>query len=125
VRWELVADDPFRVQRLAAELGESPELRSTISSSHSAIDPTTPGGPLYTLARLLIRRGFSEAEDAARFLFPSIDHLHAPEQMMGVRAAVDRLDAAIERKEPMLIYGDYDVDGTMAVTILKTAIELC
>jgi single-stranded-DNA-specific exonuclease len=38
---------------------------------------------------------------------------------------VDRLDAAIERKEPILIYGDYDVDGTMAVIILKTAIELC
>ena len=45
--------------------------------------------------------------------------------MTGLRAAVDRLDAAIERKEPILIYGDYDVDGTMAVIILKTAIELC
>ena len=44
--------------------------------------------------------------------------------MTGLHAAVDRLDAAIERKEPMLIYGDYDVDGTMAVIILKTAIEL-
>ena len=45
--------------------------------------------------------------------------------MLGLRAAVDRLDAAIENKEPILIYGDYDVDGTMAVIILKTAIELC
>ena len=45
--------------------------------------------------------------------------------MTGLSAAVDRLDAAIERKEPILIYGDYDVDGTMAVIILKTAIELC
>ncbi len=45
--------------------------------------------------------------------------------MTGLRAAVDRIDAAIENKEPMLIYGDYDVDGTMAVIILKTAIELC
>jgi single-stranded-DNA-specific exonuclease len=45
--------------------------------------------------------------------------------MTGLNAAVDRLDAAIERKEPILIYGDYDVDGTMAVIILKTAIELC
>jgi single-stranded-DNA-specific exonuclease len=45
--------------------------------------------------------------------------------MTGLRAAVDRVDAAIERKEPILIYGDYDVDGTMAVIILKTAIELC
>jgi hypothetical protein len=45
--------------------------------------------------------------------------------MMGLTAAVDRIAAAIERKEPILIYGDYDVDGTMAVIILKTAIELC
>ncbi len=42
-----------------------------------------------------------------------------------MKAAVDRLDAALERKEPILIYGDYDVDGTTAIVILKTAIELC
>jgi single-stranded-DNA-specific exonuclease len=42
-----------------------------------------------------------------------------------MKAAVDRLDAAIERKEGILVYGDYDVDGTTAVVILKTAIELC
>jgi len=45
--------------------------------------------------------------------------------MTGVKAAVERLDAAIERKEGILVYGDYDVDGTTAVVILKTAIELC
>src|SRR5436305_1997863 len=45
--------------------------------------------------------------------------------MSGMQAAVDRLDAAIERKEGILIYGDYDVDGTTAIVILKTAIELC
>jgi single-stranded-DNA-specific exonuclease len=45
--------------------------------------------------------------------------------MTGLRAAVERIHAAIERKEPILIYGDYDVDGTMAVIILKAAIELC
>ena len=45
--------------------------------------------------------------------------------MTGLRAAVERIEAAIERKEPILIYGDYDVDGTTAVIILKTAIELC
>ncbi len=45
--------------------------------------------------------------------------------MAGLCTAVDRLDTAIERKEPILIYGDYDVDGTMAVIILKAAIELC
>jgi single-stranded-DNA-specific exonuclease len=120
VRWELAADDPVQVQTLAAALGELPDLRAF---SHQKSD--SGSGPLCTLARLLIRRGLTESDAAALFLFPSVDHLHAPEQMTGVRAAVDRLDAAIERKEPMLIYGDYDVDGTMAVIILKTAIELC
>jgi single-stranded-DNA-specific exonuclease len=77
------------------------------------------------LAPLLLRRGIADADSAERFLSPSLSHLHAPEKMSGLRAAVDRIEAAIERKEPMLIYGDYDVDGTMAVIILKTAIELC
>ena len=45
--------------------------------------------------------------------------------MSGLRAAVDRLRAAIERNETIFIYGDYDVDGTTAIVILKTAIELC
>ena len=45
--------------------------------------------------------------------------------MPGMKAAVDRIEAAIERKETILIYGDYDVDGTTAIVILKTAIELC
>src|SRR5277367_5624412 len=77
------------------------------------------------LAPLLVRRGIYDVEAAQRFLSPSLSHLHAPELMTGLPAAVDRIDAAIERKEPILIYGDYDVDGTMAVIILKTAIELC
>jgi single-stranded-DNA-specific exonuclease len=119
VRWELAGDDPVRVQALAAALGNLPDLPISNRARNSR------GNPLPTLARLLIRRSLSEADDAARFLFPSVTHLHAPEQMTGLRAAVDRIDAAIERKEPILIYGDYDVDGTMAVIILKTAIELC
>jgi len=77
------------------------------------------------LASLLVNRGIAEPEAAHAFLFPSLDHLHAPECMTGLAVAVERLEAAIERKEPILIYGDYDVDGTMAVIILKTAIELC
>jgi len=77
------------------------------------------------LAPLLAKRGICDAESAAIFLSPSLSHLHAPEKMRGLRAAIDRIHAAIERKEPILIYGDYDVDGTMAIIILKTAIELC
>ncbi len=45
--------------------------------------------------------------------------------MTGMKVAVERIEAAIERKEGILIYGDYDVDGTTAIVILKTAIELC
>jgi single-stranded-DNA-specific exonuclease len=121
VHWELAAEDSVLVQSLAASLRALPDL----PISNHARNSTGPGSPLYTLARLLIRRGLTGPDDAARFLFPSIAHLHAPEQMTGLCAAVDRIDAAIEGKEPILIYGDYDVDGTMAVIILKTAIELC
>jgi len=121
VRWELAAEDPVRAQALAASLHDLPALFSGPLALHSK----RQGSHLHTLARLLIRRGVTDADSASRFLFPCIPHLHAPEQMTGVRPAIDRLEAAIERKEPMLIYGDYDVDGTMAVIILKTAIELC
>jgi len=77
------------------------------------------------LADLLVRRGIDTPEAASRFLVPSLDHLHDPLQMSGMKTALDRLEAAIERKEKTLIYGDYDVDGTTAIVILKTAIELC
>ena len=124
VRWELAAaQDPVRSRTLAAGLRDFPGLPFNFNSRASANGAGR--GHLDKLAGLLIRRGMAEPESAARFLAPSIDHLYAPSQMTGLRAAVDRLDAAIERKEPMLIYGDYDVDGTMAIIILKTAIELC
>src|SRR5205807_1665098 len=98
-------------------LSEALRLRSAIA----------PGDPqlAFTLAGLLAARGIADPEAAERFLFPSLSHLHSPYTMSGMKAAVDRLDAAIERKEGILIYGDYDVDGTTAIVILKTAIELC
>jgi single-stranded-DNA-specific exonuclease len=77
------------------------------------------------LADLLVGRGIDEPEAAARFLAPSLADLHDPLQMSGMKPALDRLEAALERKEKILIYGDYDVDGTTAIVILKTAIELC
>lgn len=100
------------------------ELISSLQTG-SAFHGTPTSRSAHILAPLLVRRGITDAEAAQRFLAPSISHLHLPEQMMGLQPAVDRLDAAIERKETVLIYGDYDVDGTMAVIILKTAIELC
>jgi single-stranded-DNA-specific exonuclease len=80
---------------------------------------------LPVLADLLVGRGIEEPEAAARFLSPELGDLHDPLLMSGMKAALDRLEAAVERKERTLIYGDYDVDGTTAIVILKTAIELC
>src|SRR5919204_1013455 len=102
MRWILKTADPALVSRLSSEAALSP-----------------------TIAGLLATRGISNAEEASRFLRPSLTDLHSPYLMLGMRSAVERLRAAIERKEQILIYGDYDVDGTVAVVILKTVIELC
>jgi single-stranded-DNA-specific exonuclease len=76
------------------------------------------------LAELLVARGITEAHAAFAFLNPDLSHLHDPFLMLGMKAAVERLEAAIARREPVLLYGDYDVDGTTAVVLLKTAIEM-
>ena len=75
------------------------------------------------IARLLICRGFETVEAAEGFLRPGLGQLHDPYKMLGMAAAVARLRAALEKREPVLIYGDYDVDGTVATVLLKTAIE--
>lgn len=77
------------------------------------------------MAGLLAARGIASGQEARRFLSPSIDQLHSPYLMRGMKEAVERICAAIAGQEQVLIYGDYDVDGTTAVVILKTAIELC
>ena len=76
------------------------------------------------LAELLIARGISAAAEAFVFLNPEVAHLHDPLLMLGMQPAVERIEVAIARNEPILLYGDYDVDGTTAVVLLKTAIEL-
>ncbi len=96
-------------------------LSAALTQSGLKIAPAA----LPVLADLLVRRGIDEPEAAQRFLVPELSHLHDPLQMSGMKLALDRLEAAVERKEKVLIYGDYDVDGTTAIVILKTAIELC
>jgi single-stranded-DNA-specific exonuclease len=76
------------------------------------------------LAELLLARDVTQPSEAFAFLNPEIAHLHDPLLMMGMNAAVDRLERAIAVREPVLLYGDYDVDGTTAVVLLKTAIEM-
>lgn len=72
------------------------------------------------IARFLATRGVS---DPLRFLNPTMDDLHDPSLMLGMTAAVTRIQQAVRTGEPILIYGDYDVDGTTATVLLKTAIE--
>jgi single-stranded-DNA-specific exonuclease RecJ len=76
------------------------------------------------VAELLLARGLRTAQEVAHFLEPQLDHLLDPYSMLGMAAAVPRVQQAIERHEPILIYGDYDVDGTTATVLLKTAIEM-
>ena len=76
------------------------------------------------LAELLVARGITQPSEAFAFLNPEIAHLNDPSLMLGMDAAVARLERAIAAREPVLLYGDYDVDGTTAVVLLKTAIEM-
>jgi single-stranded-DNA-specific exonuclease len=75
-------------------------------------------------ARVLYGRGYRDPDAARLFLHPSLDNLHDPLTMLGMPRAVERLRAAVTAREKILIYGDYDVDGTTSVVVLKKAIEL-
>ena len=70
------------------------------------------------LARILLNRGIANIETARRFLKPELSHLHDPFLLAGMQDAVERIAAAITNKEKILIYGDYDVDGTTATSML-------
>ena len=76
------------------------------------------------VARLLCQRGLSDPELADRFLNPSLDHLHDPMLLKDMDVAVDRVLAAIARREKIAIHGDYDVDGVTSTVILRRALEL-
>jgi len=76
------------------------------------------------VARLLILRGIADAESARRFLHPSLDHLHDPMRLAGMREAVDRLLKAVASGERIAVHGDYDVDGITATVILRRTLEL-
>src|SRR2546426_7490757 len=76
------------------------------------------------VARLLCQRGISDPGLAERFLNPSLDHLHDPLLLADMREAVERIMAAVARKERIAIHGDYDVDGVTSTVILRRALEM-
>ena len=84
--------------------------------------PSPAAGPL--ARRVLAHRGLTDDAAVQRFLHPSFDHLHDPLRLADMPQAVARLRQAIASGEKILIYGDYDVDGTTSVVLLRKAIEL-
>jgi len=98
-RWLLPGDVEYAA--LAAELGI-----------------TTPA------AKVLVHRGFSYPTAARHFLHPSLDDLLDPLMLRDMPVAVERLRRAISDGEKIVVYGDYDVDGTTSVVLLTKAIEL-
>ena len=75
-------------------------------------------------AVVLVRRGFTEPAVAHDFLSPSLDALHDPFSMRDMERAAARLWSAVQNREPILICGDYDVDGTCSVVLLKKTVEI-
>ncbi len=100
-RWIVREQDTQRVASLAGVLGVSP-----------------------TVAALLISRGCDDELSARSFLQPSYDQLHDPYLMLGMSEAVSRLLRAIDSSERILVYGDYDVDGTTGTAVLLRALNL-
>jgi single-stranded-DNA-specific exonuclease len=95
-RWTLKPVDDDTVQRLCAEL--------------PSVNPA--------ICRLLAGRGMSDYESAKAFFRPQLDSLHDPFLMKGMKEAVKRIAEAVEWHERILVYGDYDVDGTTAVSVV-------
>src|SRR6185369_983582 len=100
-RWIVRRQDVAKAASLARVLGVSP-----------------------ILAGLLIARGYDDESAARSFLTPHHDQIHDPYLMLGMREAVARLEQAIDHQQSILIYGDYDVDGTTGTAVLLRALKL-
>lgn len=75
------------------------------------------------VATLLIQRGITTFDQAKDFFRPSLDHLHDPFLMKDMEVAVNRIEKAIANQENILIFGDYDVDGTTAVSLVSSYLK--
>ena len=75
------------------------------------------------IATLLVQRGIENFEDARRFFRPSLADLHDPYLMKDMEKAVSRIEKAIENEENILVFGDYDVDGTTAVSLVSSYLK--
>jgi single-stranded-DNA-specific exonuclease len=94
-RWNILQADVLKVQALQSALKIHP-----------------------LLCELLVQRGIDTFEAAKHYFRPSIDHLHDPWLMKDMRKAVDRIQDAVNKQQKILVFGDYDVDGTTSVATL-------
>jgi single-stranded-DNA-specific exonuclease len=76
-----------------------------------------------SLANLMVQRNISSADEANTFFNPSLDYLHDPFLMKDMNIAVDRISTAVKKNEKILVYGDYDVDGTTAVALMYSFLK--
>ena len=94
-------------------------------SSEPIISQLQAGLPISRLAaEILANRGYTDLQTARDFLSPHGRPLHDPMLLRDMYLAVERLSRAVRDRERILIYGDYDVDGTASIVILKKAIEI-
>ncbi|AZJ33235.1 exonuclease RecJ [Tenacibaculum mesophilum] len=101
MRWTLKPQpDTIKVKQLAKEL---------------SIDTT--------LAKILVQRGIETFDEAKHFFRPSLSDLHDPFLMKDMEVAVQRIETAITNNENILVFGDYDVDGTTAVSLLSSYLK--
>jgi single-stranded-DNA-specific exonuclease len=76
-----------------------------------------------SLANLMVQRNICSPGDAETFFTPNLDYLHDPFLMKDMNIAVDRISTAIKKNERILVYGDYDVDGTTAVALVYSFLK--
>ncbi|HEX2900965.1 MAG TPA: single-stranded-DNA-specific exonuclease RecJ [Bacteroidia bacterium] len=100
-----------------------PQLDDAVTAALSVQLGTPTGAFPQALAMVLAQRGIKDLDAAKKFLLPSTDQLHDPFLMLGMEAACKRIATALEKKEGVLIYGDYDVDGTTSVSLLQLFFE--
>ena len=99
---------PIAKKWVLKEQGD-PQVVSTLAAS-LGIHPV--------LANLLVQRGIETKAEAERFFNPSLDDLHDPFLMKDMEKAVERISRALDKREKIMVYGDYDVDGTTAVALV-------
>ncbi len=126
----MVASPVYREDRIrligllwinSSEYGDSMELNWQLLDGHDQEQIKTFANQLNSspvLAKILLNRGIDNIEDARKFFIPKLENLHDPFEMAGMHTAVERFQSALANNEKVLVYGDYDVDGTTATSLM-------